>query len=96
MGKTAEEFTHQSIQDTESIVRYLNTLGQGIEKGRLLFCSGKDELVLKPNGLLKLGLKAKRKNGTTKISMRIVWKEGQTPKPSDEPLVITSPDEPAE
>ena len=92
MAKSEGEFAHDSIQDSASIVEYLEALAQGFRNGRLLLCSGKKELILRPHGLLKLEVKAKRKGGGSKLSLRIGWKEVQAPPAKSEPFVISSSD----
>lgn len=87
-NKNLNSFEYESVQDTGSIVKYLESLAQGFESGRLLFCSGKKELILKPQGLLNFAVKSKRKDGQVKVELKIGWKEhGDDDSPS-EPLVI--------
>ena len=74
-------FHHRSLQDRESIVSYLEALKKGFDSRLLLFCAGDKELVLKPEGLLDFSVKAKRKDGESKITLRITWTERE---PGDE------------
>jgi amphi-Trp domain-containing protein len=87
-SKPPFEFEHESIQDPESVVHYFEALGRGFEAGRLLFCWGKKELVLKPNSLLSFGVKARRKDGEVKVSLKISWKEPEKIEAEKEPLII--------
>jgi amphi-Trp domain-containing protein len=79
------EFDHESLQDTESIGKYLEALAAGFRSGTLQFSSGKKAIRLKPNGLLELSLKVKRKSGDSRIHLNVSWKEPKKRKESDEP-----------
>ncbi len=93
MAKQTGEFQHQSIQDPGSIVEYLEALASGFRSGRLLFCSGKKELILKPHGLLKFAVKAKNKDASTKVTLTVSWKDGRRSLADTESLKIdSSPD----
>ena len=96
MTKPAGEFGHRSIQDPGSIVAYLEALASGFRNGRLLFCSGKRELILKPQGLLKFAVKAKNKGGSTKVVFTVAWKNGRRKLAESEPFTIESAGEPNE
>ena len=71
----ANEFKHESLQDCESIVKYLQAIGDGFARGNLSLANGGDGMRLEPSGLLRLDLKAKRKDGRIKFSLKISWKE---------------------
>ena len=91
MSSTTGDFSHESLQDAESIVEYIEALAQGFASGRLLFSSGKKEIQLRPSGLLELSVRAKRKDGTTRISVEVSWKEPRTRKRKSPPLKIEAP-----
>jgi amphi-Trp domain-containing protein len=86
--KGVDEFKHDSLQDRESIVRYLEALVNGFRTGKLYFASGKQELVLRPQGLLHLGLQVKRKDDQNKVSLKISWRQPKSSEPPQDPLVI--------
>ena len=46
MPESIAEFKHESIQDRKSIVKYLKTLWEGIDNGRIAFHSEDDEIEL--------------------------------------------------
>ncbi len=75
MASTDDEFRHESIQDTESIINYLQALLEGFQNGRILFGTRNKKLILEPRGLLSLGVKARRKNKEVKVSVKISWTE---------------------
>lgn len=74
MGKR-EEFEHESIQDSQTIRDYLKALVDGFDGGKIVFKSEDHEVVLLPNDLLELSIKAKRKGDKNKISLKIAWKD---------------------
>lgn len=87
------EFAHESLQDTETIGKYLEALAQGFRTGRLEFASGKKDIELEPHGLLELAVRAKRKDGTARISIDVQWKEATAKKTRQTPLRIKVPKE---
>lgn len=87
MASNDEEFTFQSLQDPESIVKYLDALGQGLSSGRLFLGTKKKKLILEPNGLLTLDVKAKRKERKVKLELKISWSVDKGDKPSQEGLL---------
>lgn len=85
-AENKSEFRHESLQDRESIVRYLNALSQGIASGQLTLGTREENLVLHPSGLLKLSVKARGKDERTKLVFKISWKEnghGENPVVSE-------------
>lgn len=75
MSNNPEEFKHESLQDRQSIVKYLNALSEGFENGQLVFANKEKQIIFEPRGLLKLDVKAKRKNDKVKLSLKFSWKE---------------------
>jgi amphi-Trp domain-containing protein len=90
----SREFKHQSMQDRESILRYLEAITSGLREGRIVFTSGQDEILLRPEGLLTLTVKAKRKEDVSKLTLSVSWNDG-APKSDQPPLIVrlTAPDE---
>ena len=58
-----DEFQHESIQDNQTISEYLKALMEGFEKKHILFDTSEKQIVLQPNNLIELEIKAKKKNG---------------------------------
>ena len=75
MSISEDEFKHESIQDTELVIKYLNALTEGFENGKLIFGSKQKKFILEPNGLLRLGISAKRKGRKVEISLKASWTE---------------------
>lgn len=92
-GKSAGEFAHESLQDPETIGKYLEALAQGFRTGQLEFSSGKQHIELEPHGLLQLHVDARRKDGEARISMEVQWKEKKPRKRRQTPLKIKVPRE---
>ena len=70
-----KEFQHESIQDRDTIIQYLNTFSQGFQKGEIEFRAGTDEIVIKPEGLIQMEVKAKNTGRKSKLTMKFSWKE---------------------
>jgi len=70
-----EKFDYEAIQDRQTMRQYLNALMEGIEKGKLVFSSGKEQILLAPTELIRLSVKAKRKPGKSKITMKLTWND---------------------
>jgi len=70
-----ERFEHESIQDKHSIQQFFNTLVDGIEKGRIILSAEKDQTLLAPAELIRFSIKAKKKNGKSKLSIKLTWKD---------------------
>ena len=71
----SEEFKHESLQDRVSIARYLQALQEGLEKGHLELVSDEKTVVLDPDGLVELEVRAKRKGNRRKLSIKLSWRD---------------------
>lgn len=80
---TDDDFRHESVQDRQSIVRYLHALTAGIEKGHLELGTAERMLALDPAGPLELEVRAKRKSGRVSLSIRLHWREQEPEQPSE-------------
>jgi len=72
---TSDEFKHESLQDRQSIVQYLDAISKGFSNGKLVFANRDKQIIFEPKGLLKLDVKAKRKSDKIKLSLKVTWKE---------------------
>jgi len=75
MSTVKGEFKHESVQDKTSIVKYLNALSEGLQKGSLTFNNKDKDITLEPVGLIQLEVKVKRSESKTKINLKMGWKE---------------------
>lgn len=73
MSDFDDEFRYESLQDTNTIVKYLNAISEGIENGCLLFEVNQKKVIFNPQGFLKLDIKAKQKERKAKLDIKISW-----------------------
>lgn len=72
-----DEFRHESAQDPRSIVKYLQAITAGIERGHLQLGAAEHRLDLEPGGMLGLEIRARRKAGRVKLTLELSWREGE-------------------
>ncbi len=70
-----KDFQHESIEDKESVVRYLQTLSEGFRSQKLEFQTGQEEILLEPSGLIQVEIKARSRHRKSKLSIKFVWKD---------------------
>jgi len=73
------KFEFDSVQDEKSIQAFLAALTEGFGKGRVVLRSESEEIVLCPGALVSFGVKAKRKDGESKMTIKISWKDAKSP-----------------
>lgn len=83
-----DDFRHESVQDRQSIVKYLQALTAGIEKGHIELGTAEHMLTLEPGGMLELQVRAKRKGGRVKLAVKLYWREDEDPDAQAESLTI--------
>lgn len=89
MTSINDHFKHESLEDSESIVKYLEALEEGFQKGALQFSSDGQQLILKPHGLINMEVDARRKGDDIRLSIKLRWSESTAPKkPRSHPLRI--------
>jgi amphi-Trp domain-containing protein len=72
---TDDDFRHESVQDRQSIVKYLQAITAGLEQGQISFGTQEHSLSLEPSGMLELQVRAKRKGGRVKLGIKLYWRE---------------------
>ena len=86
-----EKFRHESLQDKESIGKYLNALSDGFLNGKLQFSWKDKRLVLEPQSLIKFDIETKKADGEVKMTLRFRWEQASDGSMFvDGPLVIDS------
>jgi amphi-Trp domain-containing protein len=91
MSGSNEDFKYESLQDRNSIAKYLDALKEGFTGGRIMLGSKEKQIVFEPSGLLRLEVKARRKSDKVKISLKCTWRENAPVKEiKNETLVIES------
>ncbi len=93
MINQTDEFKHESLQDCQSIVEYLNSLCDGFERKHLVLRSENNEVIVKPHGLLKFEIKARKRSDRVKLSLKISWNDGMEEDEGSNQLVIQSESE---
>lgn len=71
-------FRHESIQSRKSIKSLLEAITKGIGKGELTLGDDGDEIVLEPDGLITLRVRAERSEGSNRIDLRMTWTDVNT------------------
>ena len=69
------KFTYDSLQDTQSLAKYLQTLKEGFEAGSITFTRKDLDLTLSPSGLVGFFVEAKGKEGRMKLTLKFTWRE---------------------
>lgn len=91
MAEEDKEFSHESFQDRETIVRYLSALCEGLHEGRLRLASNGDSMTLDTPQLVKLDVEAKQKRSRGQLVLKLSWKAPRSMKELRfEPLTICS------
>jgi amphi-Trp domain-containing protein len=73
------KFEFDSVQDEKSIQAFLAALTEGFGKGRVVLRSDTEEITLTPGALVDFAVKAKRKDGESKMTIKISWKDAKSP-----------------
>lgn len=73
-------FKHESLQDLDSVIAYLEAVRDGFTRRRLTLTDQEREIVLEPKGLVRFDLEAKCKGQGCKLTLKLAWKD----RPSDE------------
>ena len=84
-----DNFKHESLEDSETITKYLQALQEGFESGALVFSTDDRRFVIKPTGLINLEIDAKKKGEKVKVTLRFRWNEAPgEPEPKPKALSI--------
>ena len=67
------KFVYESVQDNETVSKYLESFVQGFRKGEISLKTKKNEINLEPNNLLQFQVKSEKKGKENKISLKISW-----------------------
>lgn len=73
MRQYKKSFSHISLQDAKSIQPILKSIVKGIANGEMTFSDEDDEIVLKPDGLLRFKLSASESESRHHLSIKISW-----------------------
>ena len=67
------KFSHLSLQSAQSIKPILDAITKGLARGEMKFSDEDDEIVLNPEGLLRLKISASRSENVQKVNLKISW-----------------------
>ncbi len=68
-------FKHESLQDLDSIIAYLEAVRDGFVQRRLTLTDQDKQIVLEPMGLVRFNLEAKCKGQGCKLTLKFAWKD---------------------
>ena len=89
MKETKQKFSHESLQDAESIEAILKADPKGLAKGKVVLSDDQGEIELEPKGLLTLKVSASQDEDENSLSLRVKWRtKRDIPKKSK--LTVTS------
>jgi amphi-Trp domain-containing protein len=71
--KQNSKFTHDSLQDADSIKSLLKAVSQGIGKGKIQLEDEDGVLTMHPEGLLRLKISGSQEDEKNKLNIRISW-----------------------
>lgn len=70
-----DKLVHESAQTPDAIADFLNALTRGFEKRHLTIHSDVETVTLIPSELIEIAIKASRKKGKFKLSLKFSWRE---------------------
>lgn len=77
-----DAFKYQAMLGPDDLARYLRALADGVEAGELTVAENGHAFALNPLGLMGLTVKARRKEGRSRVSFDIDW--GHEPADGDD------------
>lgn len=83
-----KEFDHESLQDRESLARYLQVVTQGFLDGHLSVSSRGEDIALEPRGLIRFELRATQRPDRGRLTLRFTWKPSKDEQPTGGDLRI--------
>lgn len=76
--KQNTRFRHESLQDPDSIKALLKALTNGIARGKVVLEDEDGSMIMEPEGLLHLKMRAKQDDDHNSLSIKISWQGEQT------------------
>jgi len=90
MRQNKKTFSHLSLQDAKSIQPILKSIVKGIANGEMTFSDEEDEIVLKPEGLLRFKVSASESETKHQLNIKISWNIND-PELDDKAILSISP-----
>lgn len=72
--KSKTKFSHDSLLDRQSTYELLMTLANAIQAGELTFQDSDDDLVLSPQPLLQVSLRASDEDDKQEVEVKVKWR----------------------
>lgn len=88
MSKKNAHFEHESLQDKDAIISYLKAITDGFKKGTIEFSDEEDEILLKPEKLANLRIKASQSKKGQELRIKINWSSDKNKDLDEAPLFI--------
>ncbi len=85
-----DKFAFESVQDAQTIQKYLEALRDGFENGRIVVNSDGAEICMHPNGFMKFEVAVKKKGLENKLAIKVSWKDRTDDTPASGNISITS------
>ena len=73
MRSGKKSFRHQSLQDEKSIQDILQSIANGIAKGKITFSDEDEKIVMRPEGLLDFKVTATQEENRNRFNIRVSW-----------------------
>ncbi|HNO77295.1 MAG TPA: amphi-Trp domain-containing protein [Phycisphaerae bacterium] len=80
MTQQKSEFSHESFQDRESIVRYFHSLSECFSQGKLSLSSDDEEIAVDIPGLIRFDVRAKTRSDRVQVILKMSWKSDRRGK----------------
>jgi amphi-Trp domain-containing protein len=83
-------FKYESVQDTDTLRRYLEALTSGFAAGDIRFSSRDGEVAMHPRGMIGFLVEAKSSGGRMKLHLKFSWREGDEEEADHDALDIAA------
>jgi len=90
--KTEDLFSHESLQNRKTIIKYLKAINDGIAKGALSFADDTGEITLTPDGVIRLKVNVLKQDNARELQISFNWKEKDATKERDPGTLTISAD----
>ena len=85
-----DKFEFESVQDCQTIQKYLQALQEGFAQGRIVLNSEGSEICMHPGGYMKFEVSVKKKGTDNKLGIKVSWKDTNGESPASGTISITS------
>jgi len=90
--KAEKLFSHESLQDRKTIIKYLKTISDGIHKGAFSFADDNSEITLTPEGVIRLKVNVLRQDNKRELQISFNWSESERTDEDDTGSLVVSTD----